>query len=246
MSTHEKRTRAPKTAPPHVRSRATMPSRIEPADSLNYAPTPPWATRTLCEVVLPHLGINPRTDLGIVWEPACGEGHMTAVLAEYASKVVGTDIRDYSRRGRSAPGWLRRGDFLSPTWPRPSADWIITNPPFGRYITTPFVAQALDEAAGGVAMFLRSQWIAEGKGRYADIISEQPPTLVAFFVERVPLHMRRWNPKGRTMTAYCWVVWHKGMVPQPPLWIPPGQRERLTHPDDVERFTARPVLGVRG
>jgi hypothetical protein len=26
------------------------------------------------------------------------------------------------------------------------------------------------------------------------------------------------------------------------LWIPPGQRERLTRPDDAERFTARPVV----
>jgi hypothetical protein len=48
------------------------------------------------------------------------------------------------------------------------------------------------------------------------------------------------------MTAYCWVVWHQPLslakASTRLFWIPPGQREALTRPDDAERFTAHPVI----
>ena len=74
-------------------ARAVMGSRQEPDDSLDYFPTPPWATRTLVEIVLPQVGINAK-QLGYVWEPACGEGHMAEVLAEYTD-VSASDVFDY-------------------------------------------------------------------------------------------------------------------------------------------------------
>lgn len=224
-------------------SRATFATRVESAKSLNFAPTPPWATRALCEVVLPRLGISLPSGLGHVWDPACGEGHMTGVLVDYARGVIGSDVADYSNDGAFPPCWWRQMDFLSGRGQ--AADWIITNPPFGRNVTTRFILRALDLADTGVAMFLRSQWIAEGTKRYETIFRKRPPTQVAFFAERVPLHMGRYEPNGRTMTAYCWVVWIKGKRPRAPFWIPPGQRKRLTKPDDATRFTAHPVLGRR-
>jgi hypothetical protein len=54
--------------------------------------------------------------------------------------------------------------------------------------------------------------------------------------------MGRWEPDGRTATAYIWLVWIKGRAPRAPLWIPPGQRDACARPDDVERFTASPVV----
>ena len=60
---------------------AVMAQRREPPDALDYFPTPPWATRALFRHVLPALGIEA---IGRVWEPACGEGHMAAVIAEFA------------------------------------------------------------------------------------------------------------------------------------------------------------------
>ena len=60
---------------------AVMARRREPPDALDYFPTPPWATRALFRHVLPALGIDA---IGGVWEPACGEGHMAAVIAEFA------------------------------------------------------------------------------------------------------------------------------------------------------------------
>src|SRR5690606_27106177 len=55
-------------------ARAIAARRLEPADSLDYFPTPPWATRALIEVVLPMLGRGPRASktpgpLGRLWEP---------------------------------------------------------------------------------------------------------------------------------------------------------------------------------
>jgi len=90
-------------------------------------------------------------------------------------------------------------------------------------------------------MFVRLQWL-ESVGRYETIFRDHPPTLIAFFAERVNLCKGRWEPDGTTATAYIWLVWIKGAAPRPPFWIPPGQREALTQPDDAERFTAHPVI----
>jgi hypothetical protein len=73
--------------------RSTMAARIEPADSLDFFPTPPFGTRALVERVLPHVGVN-LTRANTIWESACGEGHMSEVLAEYAT-VIASDIHGY-------------------------------------------------------------------------------------------------------------------------------------------------------
>ena len=73
-------------------ARAIMSSRVHSAKSLDFSPTPPWATRALMMCVLPTLGVS---DFNSVWEPACGEGHMAEVLREYFAEVSATDIFDY-------------------------------------------------------------------------------------------------------------------------------------------------------
>jgi hypothetical protein len=178
------------------------------------------------EVVIPHIG---RYDMAHIWEPAAGLGHMSEVLREYSTSVYATD--------KYYVGTLEdEVDFLNPRsiW---NVDWVITNPPFGK-LTLPFVQRALDLARVGVAMFVRSQWAVEGCQRYRELFSKTPPTLMAFFAERVNLCKGRWDPDGTTATAYCWLVWVKGREPMAPFWIPPGQRQRLTRPDDRERFAA--------
>ena len=210
-------------------TRAIIASRQEPKDSLDYFPTPPWATRVLIERIFPRLG---RPAMRIAWEPACGEGHMAEVLAEYFSDVQATDIFDYGY-GDVPIDFLTEDAGVAP-------DWIITNPPFGEK-SEQFVLRALDLANVGVAMFVRLQWL-ETNGRYERIFRDRPPTLIAFFAERVNLCKGRWEPDGSTATAYIWLIWVKGMAPRAPFWIPPGQREALTRPDDADRFTAHPVI----
>jgi len=205
---------------------AVMAQRREPPDALDYFPTPPWATRALFRHVLPALGIEA---IGRVWEPACGEGHMAAVIAEFArDPVVASDVFSYGYG--TAPQ-----DFLHDI-PLTEAEWIITNPPFA--LACEFALRALALAADGVAMLVRTQWI-EGAGRYAKLFRDRPPALYAPFVERVPMVKGRWDPDASTATAYAWFVWSRhAMGPARVIWIPPGRRAGLARPDDRKRFAA--------
>jgi hypothetical protein len=220
-----------------------MAGRVTPAGDLDFSPTPPWATRALVERVLAHLGLfapgqacGAGLKLQTAWEPACGEGHMAEVLREYFRFVAATDIHD--RHGY--PDHI--GDFLSPdclSVPAGHFDWIITNPPFEDRVIK-FMKRALELARVGVAMFLQLRYL-EGLGRYEQVYRDNPPTIVAPFVERVPLLMGQYDPEASTTTAFMWLVWVKGMKPQAPFWIPPGCRKECARPDDVERFTQHPV-----
>jgi len=223
-------------------ARAIAPRRQEPADSLDFFPTPPWATRALLEDVL--LAVFGESIEGLqVWEPACGEGHISGVLEEYGAKVAATDIFDYSLDGRSPPGWRGTTDFLDPDQGG-SPDWIITNTPFGP-VALEMALKALRLTKRGLALFVRQQWL-ETPGRYERLFKDQPPAIYAQFVERVPLHKGRWEPEGDTLTAYCWLVWFPGRAAAGTrmIWIPPGRREVRSRVDDVERFTAHPVMPV--
>jgi len=216
-------------------ARAIMSGRQEPDDSLDFFPTPPFATRALLQHALPHLGV---TEITSAWEPAAGEGHISAVLREAGFDVYATDIHDYRTGALDQLCDFLADDYAANVAPGRS-DWVITNPPFGDK-TIGFVKRALEVADVGVAMFVRLQWL-EGIERYEEIFRDRPPTLVAIFAERVPLCKGRWNPDGKTATAYCWLVWLKGELPRAPFWFPPGCRERLTRGTDRARFAAPPA-----
>ena len=207
-----------------------MGSRFEPGDSLDFFPTPPWATRALMEHAFPALRIDPQ-EFGFVSEPACGEGHMAEVLREYCSTVLASDVFGY--------GYGDVRDFLRVEAPaRP--DWIITNPPFGENTIRSCCGRSVSRASALPCSTDRSgqsRELSAGR-RYSAI---RPPTLAAFFVERVNLCKGRWEPDGDTATAYCWLVWLHGVAPRAPMWIPPGCRKALNRPGDVARFTAHPV-----
>lgn len=203
-------------------ARAIMASRIEPPDSLDFFPTPPWATRAFVQhVALPVLGALP--DLDAVKEPACGEGHMAEPLRETFSHVAASDIHPY--------GYGEVSDFLA-AGPDHAAAWIFTNPPFN--LAADFVRKALGLATRGAAVLVRTQWL-HTEERY-ELFGEHPPTVIAYYVERVPMHRGRWEPEGSTATDTCWVCWVHGAAPRPPMWIPPGQRKLLTRRDDAARF----------
>ncbi len=205
---------------------AVMAQRREPPDALDYFPTPPWATRALFRHVLPALRIEA---VGRVWEPACGRGHMAAVISEFTSvPVTATDIFDYGY-GTAPIDFL---DQLGPPF-TDRADWIITNPPFKP--ASQFALRALDLARVGVALLLRTQWL-ESEDRYYAIFRDRPPTLFAPFVERVPMLRGRWEPEASTAPSYSWFVWLHGAMPRAVFWIPPGCRASLTHADDRQRF----------
>jgi hypothetical protein len=214
---------------------AVMQNRRDPIDSLDFFPTPPWATRSFCEQVMPQLGLFFRGCQ--TWEPAAGAGHMSRVLAEYTSHVFASDVHDYGE-GFGVGSFVGDGpDVLRPfglSNPKHRIDWIITNPPFS--LAAEFALTAL-RLADRVALLVRTSWL-EGGERFRTVFQPHPPLAVAQFCERVPMVKGRWDPDASTATSYAWVVWAQDEEPQPTrfLWIPPGQRKALTKACDAERF----------
>lgn len=219
-------------------SSAVMAQRIEPHDSLDFFPTPPWATRALCEHVLKAAGY--RIDRQTVLDPACGEGHMARPLAEYFAVAYASDIHDY--------GFSKTDDFLFPGGDPGEDDWIITNPPFR--LGAQFIEKALSTARVGVAMLVRTSFL-EGIKRHAELFKPHPPEFIAQFTERVPMVKGRVDAKASSATAYCWITWRAAAAAdrEPPqfVWIPPCRKalEREGDYDDVSSFVPSNDAGKR-
>ena len=200
-------------------STAVMQRRVEAHDSLDDFPTPPWATRALCEW-LAELS-RPPLELMTCREPAANRGHMERPLGEYFRSVEASDVHDY---GAGFPV----ADFLFPG-PLETVDWTITNPPFR--LAEAFIARALQTSRVGVAMIVRAAFL-EGVGRHDRLFSETPPSDVLQFSERVVMHKGRLAPEGSTATAYAWLVWIHGCTDTTRLrWIAPC-RKRLERAED--------------
>lgn len=173
-------------------SHAVMAQRAEPNDSLDFFPTPPWATRALCE----HIKVAiPEIREQTVWEPACGEGHMARPLAEYFGTVISSDVHPY--------GYGAVLDFLFPG-NVDEADWIITNPPFR--LGKEFALKGIGRAKVGVALLVRTAFL-EGGERYAELFSYRRPVAILQYCERVPMVKGRYDPLASTATSYCWIIW---------------------------------------
>lgn len=223
------------------RSSAVMQQRHEDADSLDDFPTPPWATRAVCEFIASLPCNADRQDplsAFVASEPAANRGYMARPLAEYFGSVMASDVHDYGA------GFPVR-DFLEGEVPQ--TDWTISNPPFR--LAEAFIQRALDTSRQGVAMILRSA-ILEGAGRYRAIYAKTPPTDILQFSERVIMqkgvlldpdvaipHKLKSGEivirKPSTATAYCWLIWdhqatHEGTRFH---WVPPSRRS-LQRPGD--------------
>lgn len=208
-------------------SSAVMAQRQEARDSLDFFPTPAWATRALLSDVL----AVPR-GVYTAWEPACGAGHMARPMAEYFKIVHASDCHDY--------GFGALDDFLMPSNLR--ADWIITNPPFR--LAREFALAALERANWGVALLVRSVW-AEGIERYETLFKPHPPSIEAQFCERVPMVKGRVDPNASSATSYAWFIWLKHDITKRTerRWIP-ACRKRYERPGDYDTETMS--AGARG
>ena len=197
-------------------SSAVMQKRQEARDALDDFPTPPWATRALCEWLK---GKHGSLDTLICREPAANRGHMVRPLSEYFSEVQAADVHDY------AAGFPVE-DYLLGLNPE-KVDWTITNPPFR--LAEQFIERAVNSSRCGTAMIVRSAFL-EGVGRFERLFSLNPPSDVLQFSERVVMHKGRLSPKGSTATAYAWLIWgcreavrssRSGTVLS---WIPPCRK----------------------
>ena len=136
-----------------------------------------------------------------IWEPACGEGHLSKVLEAKGHKVHSTDLID---RGYGIGGQ----DFLN-TAGTFNGD-IITNPPY-KYAKE-FVEKALEMVPEGnkVAMFLKIQFL-EGRARRI-LFDKHPPQTVYVSSGRLRCAMGGDFEKYGKSNAICyaWFVWRRG------------------------------------
>ena len=148
----------------------------------------------------------------VVWECACGEGHLSKVLEAHGYEVVSTDLI-YRGFGRKEPV-----DFLKEPVTGFTGD-IITNPPY-KYALE-FVRKALDcvRVGGKVAMFLKLQFL-EGKRR-KQFFLDNPPRTVYVSSSRLLCAMNGDFEKiASSAVAYAWFVWEKGFCGNPKIkWI---------------------------
>lgn len=257
-----KTTRNKALMPPPARPRgaqAVMNARRDPTDALDDYPTPPWATRALTRLVLPELGIDVAGRA--VLEPAAGRGIMAAVLRDEGARVFASDVQRYADElGEIDEIASYIGEGLD-VLPRGATEaLVVTNPPF--VLALDFALRAIEDASVAVALLCRSNW-AEGVDRHARLFQPRPPTMIAQFVERVPMteggywrdengdrhpaYRGGYDPDATTATAYAWFIWETGLEKRARwaggdrdetrfFWIPPGQREALTMADDAARF----------
>lgn len=134
-----------------------------------------------------------------LWEPACGEGHLSKRLSEYGYDVYSTDLiyRGYGTGGI---------DFLKEEMSFKGS--IITNPPY-KY-TTEFILKALELVEQGhhVYMFLKLTAL-EGQDRYNKIYSKYPPKKIYVFTKRIACG-KNGIFTGTSAIAYAWFIWEKG------------------------------------
>lgn len=171
--------------------------------SHDYYATEPKAT----ELLLAEENFAP-----VIWECACGEGHMAKILEENGYQVISTDLI-YRGYGNEEPV-----DFLH----EPVAEFegdIITNPPY-KYALQ-FVEKALERVKPGrkVAMFLKLQFL-EGKGRKQFFLKHPPKTVYVSSSRLICAMNGEFEKYPSSAVAYAWFVWEKGYKGNPEIkWI---------------------------
>lgn len=164
----------------------------------DYYATDPKAVEMLLQM---------ETFAPVIWEPACGEGHISKVLQAHGYEVISTDL---IYRGFGDPEPL---NFLEETLDDFEGD-IITNPPYS--VGLQFVERALESVrpGGKVAMFLKVQFL-EGKRR-GEFFAKSPPRSVYISRSRLACYKNgdlTTNPESAI--AYAWYVWEKGFTGDP-------------------------------
>lgn len=169
----------------------------------DYYATEPRAV----EILLEHEKFNHE-----IWEPACGEGHISKVLEAAGYDVYSSDLIN---RGYGDPEPF---DFLKDSLDDFDGD-IITNPPY-KYALD-FCQTALDTVKVGhkVAMFLKLTFL-EGKGR-KDFFKKNPPKTVYVFSGRMNCAKNGdFETQVSSAVAYAWYVWEKGFHGDPVIkWV---------------------------
>ena len=148
-----------------------------------------------------------------VLEPCCGQGHLSERLKEHGHEVWSYDIVD---RGygevQNFFEMLTLPDSLSAESAFREDMAVVTNPPYPHAME--FILHALELVPDGsyVCMFVKTTFL-EGKKRYKELFSRQPPMLLLQFVERILCAKNGDFVEARkqgSAVSYCWIIWKKG------------------------------------
>ena len=162
----------------------------------DFYATPEESTEKLLRVV---------TFRGRIYEPCCGQGHISEVLIKHGYKVFSSDLVD---RGYGTP----RIDFLMETQKH---DNIVTNPPFKNALE--FAERALELSRYKVALLLKLSFL-EGVAR-RNFFRSYPPEKVWVFSQRQAL-MKNGEPHSGGMLALAWFIWSKDNIESPTIgWV---------------------------
>ena len=154
----------------------------------------------------------------VVWECACGGGHLVDVLHDRGYYVSYSDLYDYGY-----PDTILM-DFLAyePEFGGKVNMDIITNPPYS--IAKEFVEHAMDIVAEGrkVAMFLKLTFLESKKRR--ELFEKYPPKYIYVSSSRLQCakngDFETYKKGTGTAIAYAWYVWEKGFKGEPVVrWI---------------------------
>lgn len=176
-------------------------------EDLDWYPTPEWVTG----VLLRNLEIPKGY---VIWEPACGLGHMAVPLMKKYGNIIATDIVNR--------GWeyqFETHDFLKDKTVLENFKLaIITNPPYGK-ITDQFIQRALDitePQKGMVAMLMRNEFDCAASRR--KFFADHP----AFTKKIVLLKRPRWYEykpgDAGPRHNYAWYIWDCKNTSPPTVW----------------------------
>lgn len=150
------------------------------------------------------------TPPNLIWECACGGGHLAEALKAHGVESYCTDLID---RGYGTGGV----DFLKSDLIY-NVDTILTNPPY-KYATD-FIFHALDILPdnGRVIMLLKTTFL-EGRDRWKRLHSKTPPIAMYQFIERQRCGRDgKFAKQGDNAIAYAWFEWRKGFNGHPQVY----------------------------
>lgn len=166
-------------------------------------PRDAYFTEPRCtEALLEHVTL-PRS--GIVWEPACGKGHIVKVLQGRGYRVHASDIFDHGGL-LAGPAVEYGADFLTVKRAPAGTRIIATNPPFGGAEAFVRRALALAPPDGMVCMLLNA--LFDTASSRLDLFEVEP------FRCKLVLTWRPYWVEERIASPrenYAWYVWDRSL-----------------------------------
>lgn len=146
-----------------------------------------------------------------VWEPACGEGHLSKRLKELGHVVFSSDIIDR--------GFGKVADFLTADFKLDNGWCILTNPPYRH--ATEFILHALDLLPEGApAIFLLRTTFLESKSRHDRLFSKGYLHAVYQLTQRIDCALNGDFSKANSAVPYAWFIFRKTPCDNPAIyWI---------------------------